>query len=61
MLQAIQFIERVHQTVLSIFSISGTGTFADSLGGWGDVLGLVFFGLLSLLLYKIAMSKEDKI
>ena len=57
----ISFIERVHQTVLSIFSISGTGTFADSLGGWGDVLGLVFFGLLSLLLYKIAMSKEDKI
>jgi len=55
----ISFIERVHQTVLSIFSISGTGTFADSLGGWGDILGLVFFGLLCLLLYKVAMSKED--
>ena len=57
----ISFIEKVHQTVLSIFSISGTGTLADSLGGWGDILGLVFFGLLSLLLYKVAMSKEDKV
>ncbi len=57
----ISFIVKVHQTVLSIFSISGTGTFADSLGGWGDILGLIFFGLLSLLLYKIAMGKEDKI
>ena len=57
----ISFIEKVHQTVLGIFSISGTGTLADSLGGWGDILGLVFFGLLSLLLYKVALSKEDKV
>ena len=58
---AITFIETVHRTVLSIFGGSGTGTFADSLGGWGDVLGLIFFGLLSYMLYKIAMGKEDKI
>ena len=57
---AITFIDRVHQTVLNIFSSGATGTFADSLGGWGDILGLIFFGLLSFLLYKIAMSKEDK-
>ncbi|MFZ0454859.1 MAG: oligopeptide transporter, OPT family [Ignavibacteriaceae bacterium] len=56
----ISFIEKVHQTILSIFSISGTGTLADSLGGWGDILGLVFFALLCLLLYKVALSKEDK-
>ncbi len=55
----ISFIQRVHQTVLSIFSISGTGTLGDAMGGWGDILGLVFFGLLCLLLYKVAMSKED--
>ncbi len=57
----ISFIERVHQTVLGIFSSATTGTFAESLGGWGDILGLVFFGLLCLLLYKVAMSKEEKI
>jgi putative OPT family oligopeptide transporter len=56
----ISFIETVHRTVLSIFSISGTGTLADSLGGWGDILGLIFFGLLSLLLYKVATGKEDQ-
>lgn len=55
----ISFIETVHQMVLGIFSISGAGTLADSLGGWGDILGLIFFGLLCLLLYKVAMSKED--
>lgn len=58
---AITFIDKVHQTVLGIFSSGATGTFADSLGGWGDILGLIFFGLLSFLLYKVAMSKEDKI
>ncbi len=57
----ITFIERVHQTVLGIFTSGGTGTLAEALGGWGDILGLIFFGLLSLLLYKIAMSKEDKV
>ncbi len=55
----VSFIEKVHQTVLSIFSISGTGTLGDAMGGWGDILGMVFFGLLCLLLYKVAMSKED--
>ena len=43
----ISFIEKVHQTVLGIFT--------------SDILGLIFFGLLSLMLYKIAMGKEDKI
>ncbi len=57
----ISFIEKVHHIVLSLFSSATTGTFAESLGGWGDILGLVFFGLLSFLLYKVAMSKEDKI
>ncbi len=55
----ISFIATVHNTVLNIFS-SGTGTLADSMGGWGDVFGLIFFGLLSALLYKIAMSKNEK-
>ncbi len=58
---AISFIETVHRTILGIFTSGTTGTLADSLGGWGDVLGLIFFGLLSFLLYKIAMSKEDKV
>lgn len=58
---AISFIETVHRSVLSLFGGSGTGTLADSLGGWGDVLGLIFFGLLSFMLYKIAMGKEDKV
>ncbi len=57
----ISFIDRVHQTVLGIFSSSGAPSFADSIGGWGDVLALIFFVLLALTLYKFAMSKEDKI
>jgi putative OPT family oligopeptide transporter len=55
----ISFIETVHHAVLSIFSNASTGTFADSLGGWGDILGVIFFALLSFLLYKVAMSKEE--
>ncbi len=58
---AISFIDKVHQIVLGIFTSGGTGTLGDYLGGWGDILGLFFFALLSLLLYKIAMGKEDKI
>jgi hypothetical protein len=57
----VSFIETVHRSVLSIFGGSGVGTLADSLGGWGDVLGLIFFGLLSFMLYKIAMGKEEKV
>ena len=57
----ISFIETVRQTVLHIFSNATAATFADSLGGWGDILGLIFFGLLSFLLYKVAISKEDKL
>ncbi len=57
----ISFIATVHQTVLHIFSNATAATFADSLGGWGDILGLIFFGLLSFLLYKVAMSKEEKL
>jgi putative OPT family oligopeptide transporter len=58
---AITFIDKVHQTVLGIFTSGGTGTLGDYLGGWGDILGLVFFALLSLMLYKFAMEKENKI
>ncbi|MCL5029298.1 MAG: oligopeptide transporter, OPT family [Bacteroidetes bacterium] len=57
----ISFIDRVHQTVLGIFTSSSAPSFADSIGGWGDVLALIFFVLLSFTLYKYAMSKEDKI
>ncbi len=57
----ISFISKVHHTVLGFFSSSTAATFADSLGGWGDVLGLICFGLLSFMLYKIALSKEDSI
>ena len=57
----ISFIEKVHQTVLGFFTSGGTGTLGDALGGWGDVLGLIFFGLLAFMLYKIALSKEEKV
>ncbi len=58
---AITFIDKVHQFFLGIFTSGGTGTLGDYLGGWGDILGIIFFALLSLMLYKIAMGKEDKI
>jgi len=57
----VSFIDKVHQTVLGIFSSSSAGSFADSIGGWGDVLALLLFVLLSFSLYKFAMSKEENI
>ena len=33
----ISFIDRVHQTVLGIFTSSSAPSFTDSIGGWGDV------------------------
>jgi putative OPT family oligopeptide transporter len=58
---AITFIDSAHKTILGFFVSGATGSLGDYLGGWGDVLGLLFFVLLSLLLYRVAMSKEDKI
>ena len=57
---AITFIDSVQKTVLGIFTSGTTGSLGDYMGGWGDVAGLVFFGLLSFLLYRVAMGKSDK-
>ena len=57
---AITFIDSVQKTVLGIFTSGTAGSLGDYIGGWGDIAGLVFFGLLSLMLYKIAMGKADK-
>ncbi len=57
----VSFIDRVHQTVLGIFTSTGAASFADAIGGWGDALALAFFIILSLILYKYAMSKEEDI
>lgn len=57
----ISFIQRVHESVLGIFTSGTTGTLGDAMGGWGDVVGLIFFGLLAFFLYRIAMGKEDKV
>ncbi|HKJ42528.1 MAG TPA: OPT/YSL family transporter, partial [Sunxiuqinia sp.] len=57
----ISFIAEVHRIILGIFTSGTAGTLGDAMGGWGDVVGLVFFGILGFSLYKIAMGKEDKI
>ena len=57
----ISFIEKVHQSILGLFTSGTTGTLGDALGGWGDVIGIIFFGLLAALLYKMAMGKEKKV
>ena len=56
---AINFIDRAENTILHFFNSTASGSLANFMGGWGDVLGLIFFGLLSFLLYKVAMGKED--
>lgn len=57
----ISFIQKVHEGVLGIFTSGTTGTLGDAMGGWGDVVGLIFFSLLAFFLFKIAMGKEDKV
>ncbi len=57
----VSFIEKVHQSVLRLFTSGTTGTLGNALGGWGDIVGIIFFGLLAMLLYKMAMGKKNKV
>ncbi len=57
---AITFIDSAQNTILGFFTSGATGSLGDYIGGWGDITGLVFFGLLAMMLYKIAMGKADK-
>ncbi len=57
---AISFINSAQNTILGFFTSGASGSLGDYLGGWGDIAGLVFFGLLSLMLYRVAIGKSDK-
>jgi putative OPT family oligopeptide transporter len=45
---------------ISVIDVLNTGL-AESMGGAGDILSVILFAALSFILFKFAMSKEEKI